>query len=134
MRISRRGFVSMLALAGAGAVLLPNRKFFLPPWRRQWFVVGEDIAENLYGVSLCSASHPFSNVLSNVLPVPADLSEASLEHLIVEMSEVGHFKIRPSQVIVPPRVAREIQTEGSVYREAALQMFSNVPPIKFRHG
>jgi hypothetical protein len=29
--ITRRGFISMLALVGNGAVLIPNRKFFLPP-------------------------------------------------------------------------------------------------------
>lgn len=33
MNITRRGFISMLALAGTGAVLLPNRKIFLPPTR-----------------------------------------------------------------------------------------------------
>lgn len=32
MKITRRGFISMLALLGTGSVLLPNRKFFLPPW------------------------------------------------------------------------------------------------------
>lgn len=59
------------------------------------------------GVSLLNAAHPsLGGTWSNVLPVPADLSEASLEDLVIQIGQATNARgmkiaVQPRSLIVP---------------------------------
>ena len=84
--MNRRDFLKRFSAVPIAATLVEpiTRTIFLPP--RGGWPVEEDI--NLYGfgsgVSLQATSHSFSNTLAT----PAELSEASLERLLMEISRL----------------------------------------------
>mgnify|MGYP005990596105 CR=1 FL=1 len=99
------------------------------------------------GVAMLSDSHPVKGggVQSNILSTPADLSEASLEDLLVIIAKaknaVGHpIAIQPKQLIVPPalmfdatRIVRSTLQSGTDKNDInalrAMGMFQKDPMI-----
>jgi hypothetical protein len=104
--VSRRKFLGMLAalpaitaLAGSG-LLLPRRKdievevadYFASD--TAWYIKTEHEAG-------LKRFHRYSNNLST----PADLSERSLEELLKQVRDNEAFLVRPTKLIIPPRLA-----------------------------
>lgn len=101
VNITRRGFISMLALAGTGAVLLPNRKFFLP--ERLTAMEGDFTTENLRYKYTERLSVGFTN-WEGIYGSSPDMTEASLEKILQDLAQFGRsvMRITPTRLVVHP--------------------------------
>jgi phage major head subunit gpT-like protein len=106
MKITRRGFISMLAIAGTGAVLLPNRKIFLPTRLHEADRAGDFLTEDLRYAATERYSAGFTD-WQGVYGSSPDLSEASLEEALVKIRQMRDVKglalaVKPSRLLVHP--------------------------------
>lgn len=74
--------------------------------------------------------------LSNMLAMPVDLTEASLDALCESILKDAHIQkplIAQPRLVVPPHIAKEIMTEGSLWRAAAIEVFGveNIPAVEY---
>jgi hypothetical protein len=108
---------------GTGVVLVPNRKFFLPT--RPEFV-------EVLITQICPCKSPFCNRLHT----NGNLSQETLLEMMDRMTGIPDvFRVTPERLIVPPSVARLIETPGTVERQAAERMgFWPPSPQGIRYG
>jgi phage major head subunit gpT-like protein len=106
VNITRRGFISMLAIAGTGAVLLPNRKYFLPTRFHEADMAGDFTTDNLRYECTERFSVGFTDS-RGVLGAAPDLSAASLEDALVNIRQMCDdrgrvFSVKPTLLLVHP--------------------------------
>jgi len=118
--MNRRDFLKRFSAVPIAATLVEpiTRTIFLPP-RGGWpgalnqLLDSAKLVSYPRGVALHTASHSFSNTLAT----PAELSEASLERLLMEISRLTpSLVIQPDRLIVSPQIKRQIDDDPVLQR------------------
>jgi hypothetical protein len=102
VNITRRGFISMLAIAGTGAVLLPNRKIFLPAPRSAMGCYGDFTVQNLRYKYTERYSHGFIDWEG--IYGSGDLNESTLERAVEDIVKYGRsvMAVKVNRLLVHP--------------------------------